>query len=197
VTCRSAARRSLHRKKAARPLLLAVLTAMPNGEPSFHCSCLVAPKPGKGRGGQLPLTAHSARRREGKSPTGARPSTGFGGGQPARKRRQARGRTGRGHLLVVEVVVLEAMQLRQLALTEDANDTNAVGLGAVEHDVAHIFEAEKPWADVIAGAANRVAIGDALAECLKLTEILVGLGLVPVGDRVVADVTDVRPRERR
>jgi hypothetical protein len=47
------------------------------------------------------------------------------------------------HLLVF--VVLEAVELWKLALMQDANDPNAAGTGPIEHHVAHVVDAEKPW----------------------------------------------------
>lgn len=63
-----------------------------------------------------------------------------------------------GHLslLVLVVVVREAMESRQLALVEDADDPHAIRLRPVEHHVAHIADPKEPRTDVVAGPANPV-----------------------------------------
>lgn len=63
-------------------------------------------------------------------------------------------------LTLVEVLVLETVKVRQLALLQNANDADAVGLESVKYDVVRVINPTEAWADVVARAADAVTFGE-------------------------------------
>jgi hypothetical protein len=74
---------------------------------------------------------------------------------------------------------------------QHANDPDAVEPAAVQDDVAYIVDPEKPRADVIAGPADRMAIGKLLPSSLEPADVLGRLNDVPLADGESRDFVNV------
>jgi len=70
---------------------------------------------------------------------------------------------------------------------QETSDENTVSLLTVEHYMPAKLHPPQSGTNIIARAAQSGMVCQALTTCLKLAEVMIGLGLTPGPKRILAD----------